>query len=239
MGRGPSDTGWPGVGTANIDLPGVGRVRQEPVQGSRTPAPIPARRLDAERESGLGQTEQGAIRFEIAGKDVLDDGPFDRLDLHASRITGAIWRPTIAVRRTGPWQEDPCPELHLTPTAPAFGDQGAVIFGHGSADLSHEMRLRILPQRLIQKLNPTTSPLEFFQQHHLLDIIPGESIRARDDDTLDRGLFDAVPEPVQSWPLEGGTTVSVVAEDIFRPERFPLCVYLGGESLDLLFNGLG
>jgi hypothetical protein len=33
--------------------------------------------------------------------------------------------------------------------------------------------LRILPQRLIKKLDPTTSPLEFFQQHHLLDIIPG------------------------------------------------------------------
>jgi hypothetical protein len=50
VGRRPSDMGWPGVGTANIAPPCVGRVRSEPVQGGRTPAPIPSWSLDAELE---------------------------------------------------------------------------------------------------------------------------------------------------------------------------------------------
>jgi hypothetical protein len=100
------------------------------------------------------------------------------------------------------------------------------------------MRLWVLPQRLIKKLDATASLLEFFQQYHLLDIVTGESIWARDHDAVDRGLFDTVPEPIQAWPIERGTTVSVVAEDILRPERFPLGVYMGDEPLDLLFNRL-
>jgi len=126
----------------------------------------------------------------------MDYGPFDRPDLHASGITGAIWIHPKAVRRNGLWPQDPCPELHLTPMAHAFGNQGAFIFGHSSADLSQERRLRILPQRLLKKLDPTSSPLELFQQHHLLDILTGESVRVRDDNARNRGLFDAVPAPV-------------------------------------------
>jgi len=151
MGCGPSDTRWPDVGTADRDLPGVDRVRQKPVQGGRTPAPIPSRRRDSQLEYVLGQAEQGPVRFQIAGQDFPDSGPFGRFDRHACRITGTIRRPTIAVGRNGPWHEDPCPACPLTPSAPTFGHQGAFIVGHGPADLSQETGLRVLPQRLIEK----------------------------------------------------------------------------------------
>ena len=100
------------------------------------------------------------------------------------------------------------------------------------------MRLGIPPQRLIQKLDPTTSPLELFQQHHLLDIITGESIRARDDDTLDRRLFDAVLS--RSKPGRLGVAPRYPSSRKISSDRSVslLCVYMGGEPLDLLFNRL-
>jgi len=122
--------------------------------------------------------------------------------------------PTIAGWRKGPWQEDPGPQFPLTPSAQAFGHQGAFIFGHRPADLPPEMRLWVLPQRLSQNLDATASPLDFFQPHHLLDLMAGESIGARNHDTGDRGLLDTVPEPSQSWPIECGTTVAVVAKNL-------------------------
>jgi hypothetical protein len=237
-GRGPSETGGPGMGTADIALPSVDRVRQEPVQGGRTPAPMPARRRAAQWEEVLGQTEQGPVRFQLAGNDFRDDWPVGWFDRHASRITRASRLHTIAVWRPGPGPEEPCPEFHLTPSAHAFSNQGAFIFGHGPADWSQELRLWGLPQRLIKTLDATASLLECFQQYHLLDIVTGEAIWARAHDAVDRGLLDTVPAPIPAWPIARGTTVSVVTDDILWPERFPLGVYLGDEALDRLCNRL-
>jgi hypothetical protein len=78
------------------------------MEGRGAPAPIPARRLDAKPEERLGQTEQGPVRFQIAGKDLLDAGAFGRLDLHASRITRPIGMQAIAIGRDGPGQQHPC-----------------------------------------------------------------------------------------------------------------------------------
>jgi hypothetical protein len=78
------------------------------MEGRGTPAPIPAWRLDAEPEEMLGETEQGPVRFQIAGKDFLDHGAFARLDLHTSRITRPIWMQAIAIGRDGPGQKNPC-----------------------------------------------------------------------------------------------------------------------------------
>jgi hypothetical protein len=209
------------------------------VRGHSTPAPIPSRRREAQLEEVRRQTQEGPVRLQRAGKQLLAHRPFGRLDVHASWITGVIRRHARAARRNGPWPEDPRAALHLTPSAPAFGPQGAFIFGHGPADLPQEMGLRVLSQRLIEERDPTASRLECFQQHHLLDIMAGGSIRAREDDTVDGGLFAAVPEPIHAWPVEHGATVPVVAEQILWPEGFPLRRYMRGEALDLLFNRLG
>jgi hypothetical protein len=77
------------------------------MEGCGTPALVPAWRLDAQPKEVLGQTEQGPVRFHIAGKDLLDDEAFGRLDLHPSRITRPIRMQAIAIRRDSPGQEHP------------------------------------------------------------------------------------------------------------------------------------
>jgi hypothetical protein len=96
--------------------------------------------------------------------------------------------------------------------------------------------LRVLPQGLIKELDATAGRLACFQQHHRLDIVAGESIWARNHDTIDRSLIATVTDPIQAWPMARCTTVAVVAEAIRRPECFPLYVDMGGEPLNLLLN---
>jgi hypothetical protein len=103
-GRAPEPC-WSPLGPADVEFSRIDGVRQEPTEGRGTPAPIPARRPDAKPEEVLSQTEQGPVRFQIAGKDLLDHGAFGRLDLHTSRITRPIWMQAIAVGRDGPGQE--------------------------------------------------------------------------------------------------------------------------------------
>jgi hypothetical protein len=55
-------------------------------------------------------------------------------------------------------------QLHLAPSAHAFGHQGACIFGHGPPpDLQQEMGLRVLSQRPIEELGVAPHPCQFFQ----------------------------------------------------------------------------
>jgi hypothetical protein len=160
-GRAPEPCG-PRLGPADVEFSRIGVVRQQPMEGRGTPAPIPTRRPDAKPEEGLGQTEQGPVRVQIAGKDLLDHGAFGRLDLHPSRITRPVWMPAITVGRNGPGQEHAGLQFPLAPTAQAFGKQGAFIFGHGSPDLSEQMGLRVLAPRLIEELDAAPCLREFF-----------------------------------------------------------------------------
>lgn len=130
-------------------------------------------------------------------------------------------------------------QFHLAPAPHAFGNQGAFIFGHGPPDVQQEMGLRVLAQRLIEELDAASPLRELFQQHHLIDIIARQAVRTCDHHPVNRGLFDAVPQAVEPRSVQRGATISIVAENILCPEGLSLRLYVCGEALDLLFNGLG
>jgi hypothetical protein len=101
------------------------------------------------------------------------------------------------------------------------------------------MVLRILPQRLIEKLDATARLLELFQQDHLMDIVPGEAIWTGHDDSVQGGLFEPIPQAIQPRPIEGGATIALITEHILRTQGLALSVHVRSEAFHLLFNGLG
>ena len=123
----------------------------------------------------------------------------------------------IPIRRNGPWQEQTCLEFHLASSSHAIRNQRPFVFGHGPPDLHQEMILRVLPQRLIEKLDLTASLFKFFQQHHLMDIVPGQPIGTGEHDAVQGGLFDPIPQAIQPWPIKRGATLPIITENILRP----------------------
>src|SRR5262249_24752712 len=156
------------AGPSDIEFAGIGRVRQQSVEGGGTPARIPARRLDPTLKQVLGEPEQRSTVLEIADKQFLDNRAFRRLDLYPRRVSGPLWMQAVLIRRNGPRQEHPGLEFHLASTSHAIRNQGPFVFGHGPTDLHQEMVLGVLPQRLIEELSLTPSVCKFFQQHHLM-----------------------------------------------------------------------
>jgi hypothetical protein len=206
--------GWLRLSPTDVEFSRIGGVRQEPLKGHGTPAPIPARRPDAKPAEGLGQTEQGPVRFQIVGEDRLDHGAFGRLDRHTGRITRPIWRRAITVGRDGPGREHaglPCP---LAPAAHAFGHQRALIFGHGSPDVQEQMGLRVLAQRLTEERDAAPCLRESFEAHHLMGIMARQTGWTGHQDPVDRALLDPVPQAVASGSAEGGTAIPIITEDI-------------------------
>ena len=101
------------------------------------------------------------------------------------------------------------------------------------------MGLRVLTHRPIEELDGTASVLELFQQRHLMDIVAGQTIRPRDDDAVERRLFDRVTEAVKPRSVERGATIPIIAEDMLWTEGLALCVHVGDEASRLLVNRLG
>jgi hypothetical protein len=83
----------------------------------------------------------------------------------------------IAVWWSSPRQQLPCPILHEAPTAHPVGNQGALVFRHGPADLQQQPIVRIITHRAVEELNLNTALLQFLEQQHLVDIIASYSIR--------------------------------------------------------------
>jgi len=71
----------------------------------------------------------------------------------------------IAVWRNGPWEEHTSLQLPLASAAHAFGNQGPFIFGDRSPDLQEQMGLRVLSQRLIEKLDLAPRLCALFQHY--------------------------------------------------------------------------
>ena len=74
--------------------------------------------------------------------------------------------------------------------------------------------------------------LEFFKQHHLMDVVACQSIRTRDPDVFNRGLTDSVTQSVETRSVECGATIAVVTEDVFGKQFLALAVQMDPQALD-------
>lgn len=73
----------------------------------------------------------------------------------------------------------------------------------------------IAAHRSIDKLHLASALLKFFNEQHLVDVVAGKSIRSGDDDLLKSRSPDLLSQPIQTWPTEFGSTVTVIAQDVF------------------------
>ena len=71
-----------------------------------------------------------------------------------------------------------------------------------------------------------------------MDIVAGEPIWTGDDDPIQRGLFEPIPQAIQSRSIEGGATLAIITENILRAQCLTLTISVRGEARHLLFNGL-
>jgi hypothetical protein len=57
----------------------------------------------------------------------------------------------VAVRRPGPGQELAAAPLRLPAPAHPVGDQRPLVFGHGAADLHHQLLVRVIARRPVDE----------------------------------------------------------------------------------------
>src|SRR3712207_107667 len=98
--------------------------------------------------------------LDIAGEQLLDHGRLRRLDRDARWIAGAVRVEPIAVRWPGPGQPAAGAQLRLPAASHALGDEGALVLGHGAADLQEQLVLRVSAHRSAQEGDLAAGALE-------------------------------------------------------------------------------
>ena len=101
----------------------------------------------------------------------------------------------------------------LAPSAPARGHQGPRGLGHGGADVSQELSMRILTHGPRDTLDTTATLGACLDQEQLRHLVPGEAIGRRHQHTCQGGHRGPVSASVQTGTLEGGATIAVIALD--------------------------
>jgi putative transposase len=208
----PSCRDWPGtptVGHANIRR----RMQNAPNRGW-IPAFTSSRRRDllfVQLFDNPVHRDRG-FRVSIPGKDLPNNGRFDRVNPYLTRISGALRVQDISVRRSGPRQKAPGSKFGLPPTPHSLSNQVAFIFSHRSTDLKQELVVGIiLLHWAFQKLDLTTQFFHFLDQQNLMYIFTSQSIRCGYQDQFESGHTGSISQPIQAWPIELGTRVTIVA----------------------------
>jgi len=105
--------------------------------------------------------------------------------------------------------------------------------------LQQEVVVRVVTQGLVEQVDLTPILLEFFKQHHLMDVVACQSIRTRDPEVGNRGLTDPVTQSVESRSVECGATIAIVTENVVSKQVPALALQMNPQALNLLVNGLG
>ncbi len=50
-----------------------------------------------------------------------------------------------------------------------------------------------------------------------MDIVSGQPIWTGEHDPVKRSLFDPIAQAIQPWPIERGTTLPIITENVLRP----------------------
>ena len=105
-------------------------------------------------------------------------------------------------------------QLGLAPPSHALGNQGALVLGHGGANLQQQLIMRIITHGPLDKLDPTATLGEFIDQEHLMHIVACQAIGRGDQHTFKGGHGRPVAEAIETGTLECGTAVAVIAIDV-------------------------
>jgi hypothetical protein len=133
----------------------------------------------------------------------------------------------------------PTAQFGLAATSHSVSDEGAFILSHRASDLEQELIVRILTHRPVQELDLTAPLGEFVDEEHLMDIVTCQPVGSGHEHQVKGGQGRAIPQPIQTRPVEFGPTIAVIAVDMFLrkmpvgPRREVLA-----KADQLLFNGL-
>ncbi len=121
-----------------------------------------------------------------------------------------------------------------------LGNQGALVLGHRTADLEHQLVVGVIAHRTIEELDAAPGSLQFFQDHHLMDVVAGESIRRSQEDQIECRLGRLIAQVIQAGAFELGPTLAIVTEDMFLGQTpIGLCGHIGPQTGQLLVNRVG
>lgn len=99
-------------------------------------------------------------------------------------------------------------------TSEPFSEHGPLILGDRSLNLQQELIVGIIGNRMKEEGNLAPSPPEPFEQKHLIGIFSSQTVRAVHCDKVDLGIPNRIAETIEGGPIETGSAVSFVAEDV-------------------------
>ena len=183
---------------------------------------------------------QGGLPVGIGLEQLTHYGRGGLVHLDQCRIAGPLRMHSIAIWRVGPRQQAPGSQLGQASSSHSVGDKRALVLSDSAADLNHELFVRVVAWRTIDKDDADPMPLEFFENDHLVHVVARKAVRSRHQHNVEccpRGL---VTQGVQAWSLELRSTVAIVPENVLLPDN-PLRMLrdVHAQERHLLFDRLG
>jgi hypothetical protein len=227
------------AGTPYVNSASIRGIGQDGSCGGCVPVFATLGGRDAHFKQMFDPSVEGSVFLQIIGKHSPHHRRFRFVDRDLGRISGAIWINLKPIHRLGPGQQNPSSIFRLTPSAHSVSNQGPFVFGHCPTDLQHQLVMGILTDWTIQKLDLTTIFHPFFQQHQLVNIIPGQTIRRSDHKAVNLPSRDLISQPIQTRPVEASATMTIISKDVLARQLPSLLADITHQPFQLLFDRLG
>jgi hypothetical protein len=239
MGSGTAQARFDHTGAPNINSAGIRGISQDTSRGGCVPVFTSLWRKDTHSIQMLDQSVEGSVFLQIKCEHLTHDRRFRFVDRDFGGISRVIWIDLIPINRLGPGQQNPSPVFSLTPATHPVGNQDAFILCNRASDLQNQLVMRVLADRAIQEFDLTTIFFPFFQQQHLVNIVPRQTIRCRYHNTVDLSGSDSVSQVIQTRPVEACATVAIISKDVLLRQIPSLLADIGHQPFQLLFDCLG
>ncbi len=175
----------------------------------------------------------------IPSENLLDHLSLDQIHADAGRIPRPFRVQDVAIGRKGPGQQQTAPHLGLSPAAHPVRNQAALILGHRTTNLQQQLVVGIVTHGPIQELDLTAIPVQFFDQQHLVHVLPCQPIRCSHQHQLNTAQGNLIAQPIQPRTIQPCPAVAIVAIDVLVGQ-VPLLLAnnMCTQPLQLLLNRL-
>src|SRR5215831_20373518 len=127
--------------------------------------------------------------------------------------------PDVGVAIGGiPPVDPPLARRKQLPTAGAFMAQGALVLRKDALHLKEHLFGGACPQALLDKDHLTPLSSQLVDQDDLIGITAGETVRGRDQHTLEGTFSRKIAQPLEGGPIQACTTDAVIDEEVARQD---------------------
>ncbi len=189
---------------------GIGRVPQDAPEAGHVPPRLAHRGRHSQAGQPHGELIQGGLRLQVPAEQLRHQHRLPGLGPDRGRVPGPVRIEPVAERRPGPRQQRARPQPGMPPAPHPLGDQRPLVLGHRPADLQQQLVMRVIAHRPVQELHPAAVPGQLLDQQHLVDVVPGQPVRRRHQDSIQIGQRRVIPQPVQPRPPQAGAAIPVI-----------------------------